>query len=102
MDVAYRDGKYYLYGLTGGPVTVASVEELKREVLARGIGRALYVYVIVPNAPHAVFFPAMALSTDNTDDADAMDRRWKELDELMHQQGAIAMGHVGDGAAAFR
>lgn len=102
LDVAFRDGTYYLYGLCGGSIAVDSVEQLRAEVLARGVGRALYVYVLVPNAPHAVFFPVMALTTDNTDNTDDLERRWRELDELLHQNGAVGMGHVGDGAAAFR
>ncbi|EFJ46900.1 hypothetical protein VOLCADRAFT_105344 [Volvox carteri f. nagariensis] len=102
LDVAHRDGRYFVYGMCGGVVEVKSVEQLQDELLKRGLAKSLYVHVMVPMAPHAGFLPALCTASDNTDGSVELLRKMMEVDEALHGAGGVAMGHCGDGAAAYR
>ena len=102
LDAVHQDGKYLVYGMCGGVVEVHSVEQLRDEVLHRGLAKSLYVHVMAPMAPHAGFLPTLCTASDNTDDSVALLRKMKEIDQAVHRAGGVAIGHCSDGAAPYR
>ena len=93
-----------LYGLSGNPIVVHSLEHLQGifERRERPIANYVYVYTWVPVLPHAPHVPFCIVSTDNCFDADWVWRQWRTMHRLFKDYGLRLIGHVSDGDSRLR
>lgn len=66
IDIIERDGKVFVYGLSGGSFAIESVKQLRLAAAERPLGTTIYVYTLVPLARGAPHMPAFAFVHDNS------------------------------------
>jgi hypothetical protein len=93
-----------LYGFSGDPLTVHSLEEL--EEVFRGRERSLanyvYVYTWVPILPHAPHVPFCIVATDNCFEGKWVWEQWRVMHQLFAARALKCIGHVSDGDSRLR
>lgn len=53
-------------------------------------------------APHPGFQPVLGTVLDNAEESDGLLHKMNEVDEALHREASVAMGHCGDAASTFR
>lgn len=100
-----NNGDVELWGLSGGPVRVSSLEEYSELLRTRRSATTFYPYLWVPLAPGAKAIPLMVLCHDNTKDemdVPKMIERWRKLWRACVAAGLEPVAHYGDGDRRFR
>ena len=66
LDITFRDGLIFVFGLSGGSFTVATVADLQAAAKERPLASILYAYSLVPLVRGSPHFPLFAFSHDNS------------------------------------
>ena len=103
-DIALPKTGLKVVGFTGPPVIVQSVEELREIFKNRStqIANYVYVWVWVPQAPNAPFFPFLVEATDNKFDAGYVWTVWQLLWKWFKKYDLKFCGHISDGDSRLR
>ena len=93
-----------IWGLTGGPEVVHSLEQLQKlfDDRKHEVARYVYVYTWVPVAQHAPWFPFILIATDNRFNATWVWERWRKLHKLCADAGLRLVAHASDGDSRLR
>ena len=100
-----QEGDVQVWGLSGGPVTVNTVEDLERLMSEKKSATTFYPYLWVPLAPGAKALPLMVVCHDNTKEemsVSIMVKRWKTLWKCCAEAGLTPVAHYGDGDPRVR
>ena len=91
-----------VYGMNGGPVTVASVEDLRVMFKAHGFATTLYVWDLIPLIDKAPHLPIkVAVNANSFSHIDVL-TGWKKLWRICFDLGINIVGHVSDGDSKLR
>ena len=92
-----------LWGFSGGPKTVHSVDELRQLFQAKeALASYVYVYTWIPILKNAPWFPFALVASDNKFKNGWVMEQWRLMHKSAQNHGLRLAGHVSDGDARLR